>query len=1228
MTNINNTKTLAITAMFFFNLFALSRLGYAQFGGGTGDWWDPYIIATTGHWLELADSVNSGINYHEKEFLLTADLDFAGIDFVPIGGKDVNNNDSYFAGKFDGCNHSILNVQVGVSWYAGLFGNIWDATVKNLTLGGNSRIEGLYYVGGIVGRASYGIINNCHVEKTVTIAASQNSSACFGGIAGGIENRTVLLRCTNVGTVTSNGNYYVRYVGGIAGYVANDLPAIRYCINYGAVDGHRYVGGVVGNYEKDYELKGCLTGAYCTLFAVGQSDSSQGINLPGQANSMHTITFGENVHYYISPWARVNHFEGKDYYDAGSQIAFNLYPDSGAPDGYLPLFDVNGVQHRPGDSIKITMPAEDVTITVSGTLRDIAYGPWVSVSLSQESFEYNGSVQVPAVTVTDTQNETPVTLTEGTDYEVILPSNSIYPGTYTIVINGLGDFGGTVETQYSITSPFGNWIGEGTEESPYLIFTTDDMHRLAQRVSIDPYPTYLCEGEFFSLQNDLDYSGKDYSPIGIGYSSRCFNGTFNGNGHALINVVIQGNGDYQALFGHIGKSGVVSGLTLGEGSSIEGRSYVGGIVAWCEDGTVSDCSTAEGVTIRANTSDCAGGIVSRFTGGDPFDSIPSTGRIANCLNRANVSSNGVYCGGIVGQQSDDGIIVTRCVNEGNVSGSRLVGGIVGDFCKGEVEHCLNLGAVSASGNSYVGGIAGKSDGRVYNNYYAGACSVGGLGAENSATGADATNAQRGYAASGENGITLGLENTVRGLAHNGLIYAETNRPIRISITPPEGYAPLNGYTVSAGSLTSHKSYWELRMPAEDVTISAILGLPLTVAGYGASSDAGWRLIASPVEGSISATEVGNLIPNNPNSIYYDLYRFNQGMKLEWENWKQSGGHYHFDLENGRGYLYATKGDQTLVFAGTYNQGTDPVEVPLTYTDANPSTAMRGWNLVGNPFTAAATIGVRDFYRMNPEGTEIIVATDPSIAAMEGIFVHTDTDGEMLTFTKATRGTENHERIVINLSGVSASSTPTIIDRAIVRTGECRTLPKFQISDNSTKLSFLQDGKDYAVVTIGRNAARHVSTGEIPLNFKPAKNGTYTLSFDIENIELDYLHLIDNMTGADVDLVATSTDSMATYTFAAKTTDYASRFRLVFSTNPNCGDAIGDNASFAYIDASGNIVITAEAGTASLQLIDVMGRVVHCGDPRHSVSTARIPAGVYVLRLIGGEKVLTQKIVIH
>ena len=74
-----------------------------------------------------------------------------------------------------------------------------------------------------------------------------------------------------------------------------------------------------------------------------------------------------------------------------------------------------------------------------------------------------------------------------------------------------------------------------------------------------------------------------------------------------------------------------------------------------------------------------------------------------------------------------------------------------------------------------------------------------------------------------------------------------------------------------------------------------------------------------------------------------------------------------------------------------------------------------------------------------------------------------------------------------------------------------------------------------------------------------ENGTYTLSVDPKGVELDYLHLIDNLTGEDVDLLApvSASESEAiqepvAYTFTAKTTDYASRFKLVFSTDEKDG----------------------------------------------------------------------------
>lgn len=67
----------------------------------------------------------------------------------------------------------------------------------------------------------------------------------------------------------------------------------------------------------------------------------------------------------------------------------------------------------------------------------------------------------------------------------------------------------------------------------------------------------------------------------------------------------------------------------------------------------------------------------------------------------------------------------------------------------------------------------------------------------------------------------------------------------------------------------------------------------------------------------------------------------------------------------------------------------------------------------------------------------------------------------------------------------------------------------------------------------------------------------------------------------------------------------------------------DHENFAFV-SNGNIIIN---GTGTLQVIDMTGRVVRVfTDAMQSLSTATIPAGVYVLRLIDGENIKTQKIV--
>jgi hypothetical protein len=202
--------------------------------------------------------------------------------------------------------------------------------------------------------------------------------------------------------------------------------------------------------------------------------------------------------------------------------------------------------------------------------------------------------------------------------------------------------------------------------------------------------------------------------------------------------------------------------------------------------------------------------------------------------------------------------------------------------------------------------------------------------------------------------------------------------------------------------------------------------------------------------------------------------------------------------------------------------------------------------------------------------------------------------------------------------VELSDHGKLIDRLIVKK-EGEPLEKMSLKEQRTKLFAMQGQQEIAIVPCMGN--------EQPVSFKAAKNGTYTINVNANNLEFNYLHLVDNLTGADVDLLALrQAQGPMTYTFEAKTTDYASRFRLVFSV---CGDTDGDDAPFAFINNGDIIIIGAEAG-AVLQIVDVLGRVLVCRDASNAsaISTTGMVPGVYVLRLIEGEKERTQKIVIQ
>ena len=189
----------------------------------------------------------------------------------------------------------------------------------------------------------------------------------------------------------------------------------------------------------------------------------------------------------------------------------------------------------------------------------------------------------------------------------------------------------------------------------------------------------------------------------------------------------------------------------------------------------------------------------------------------------------------------------------------------------------------------------------------------------------------------------------------------------------------------------------------------------------------------------------------------------------------------------------------------------------------------------------------------------------------------------------------------------------VMDNAIVSFNEGSELGKFYFGRQDANIYIPQGSDEYAIAFSGKH-------GEMPLNFKATENGSYTLTVNPENVEMNYLHLIDNLTGTDVDLLVNPS-----YTFNAKATDYTSRFKLVFVAN----DAqIGGEGSddFAFI-SNGELIVIGITDNSVLQIIDLTGRVLSSPKASNRINIDGLSAGVYVLRLINGENVKTQKIVV-
>ncbi|MBP0979816.1 MAG: hypothetical protein J6C55_04160 [Oscillospiraceae bacterium] len=206
-------------------------------------------------------------------------------------------------------------------------------------------------------------------------------------------------------------------------------------------------------------------------------------------------------------------------------------------------------------------------------------------------------------------------------------------------------------------------------------------------------------------ENDLEEFLK------IGSSSSPFSGSFNGQGYKIKNFNNLNNNQNPALFGNVGKNGVIKSLDL-ENFYIKSGSNISGL---CEinNGLIDSCSFNGQLygseNIAAICLENNGKITNCFTRGciigDRYVSgvcVINKGEISNCCNLSRIYGF-EYVAGLVAQNEET---VENCANLGYISGDKKVGSFIGvhlgllvlDSCNINDEFICDVGVASCSIN--------------------------------------------------------------------------------------------------------------------------------------------------------------------------------------------------------------------------------------------------------------------------------------------------------------------------------------------------------------------------------------------------------------------------------------------------------------------------------------------------------------------------------------------------
>lgn len=706
-----------------------------------------------------------------KKYYLTSDIDFSELSPTDASKtKSIGNIDFNFEGIFDGNGYEFLNLTLsngdcGLFNYIGSSGVLYNIKVRDAKAVFTDQA-------GIIAYSNYGIIDSCgvinsnistdnasvlggllsHNRGTVKnsyvdggcLVSESTSSTGYGGFVGANESGGIISECWSSMDIDIKGEYGGGFVG--LGYGSTGTlyrtAKITDCFALGNVSGRSFCGGFAGRSVYDDNVyENCYAFGTVSTFGKGVLE-----------NTGHGFIGGNG---YISGDENYPSFFQYDqskgvincYYNS-----VNIQPDYDTVIDALPVSkeqlsgdDILGLLNK-NDCWKVDNQKNDGLPFLSNTAvpvwkNDVSVETNIKIYIYDKSlYKYNQVGNVIDVTVSKKGNVTVADVMESAKeqglidysyektsygrfiseingYKAISPDGWMF--TVNDEISNLGTSVSTVKDKDKILWYLGTaenhflppkWDKDKSED--YIeIKNADELVAL----SLSDDDTILSKN--YKLTSNIDLSNISFE--GIGSLSHPFTGIFDGLGHTVSNLKIDGK-DNTGFFN------VISGATIKNlkiiNACVTGNKNTG-ILVGLSDVYISSESSLKNrantvgncyVSGTVNAEESVGGLVGKNNG--KYDKNTGYSIYSSVSNsNSDVYVSGSYkVGGLVGENIG---YISNSYSKGTVLGDNTItGGFVGD----------NVGNIYSSysksnvfGNTNVGGFAGYSDGLVKDCYCTG-----------------------------------------------------------------------------------------------------------------------------------------------------------------------------------------------------------------------------------------------------------------------------------------------------------------------------------------------------------------------------------------------------------------------------------------------------------------------------------------------------------------------------